>query len=365
MKNLAKSVIFVITAMLISSCKEDDSTGLGTSGFLSFNISLNIDSESISGRTSTGDPNEFYVAVHDVNDVVVVSYPRLADAPAFVELPIGEYYVVAHSDNYEEAAFENPYYYGRSQNFTIDKEEEKTVDITAELANTKVSFHYSNEVLNTFNAYSASVEVVSSGTTLDFVQGEAKEGYFVSEPLNVEVNLSYTKLDGSTIDRTFTASIDAQPKTLYRINVDASLQDGQIVFNLIVDETFDVEEIELGEETSDLPLIGTTWTLITYEVAHCNNSMYNGVYQCESDCEILFFNEDGTFVSTDPDYSFPQFTYTYEVEGDTVTLITSDGPNDFLDINYYEIVGDELLLTEGIDPYTGCIHLETYKGTSY
>jgi uncharacterized protein (TIGR02145 family) len=128
----------------------------------------------------------------------------------------------------------------------------KSIDIEAELANTKVAINYSANVVNTFHSYTGTVTVVSSGASLFYAQGETREGYFLASPLDVEVNLSYTKLDGTTIDRTFTASIaDPQPKTLYNVNVDATLEDGKVVFNITVDEGFDTVEVDLGDNTND------------------------------------------------------------------------------------------------------------------
>ncbi|MEQ9102236.1 MAG: DUF4493 domain-containing protein, partial [Imperialibacter sp.] len=98
------------------------------------------------------------------------------------------------------------------------------------------------------HSYTGTVTVASSGASLFYAQGETREGYFLTSPLDIEVNLSYTKLDGTTIDRTFTATIaDPQPRTLYNINVDATLEDGKIVFNITVDEGFDTVDIDLGD----------------------------------------------------------------------------------------------------------------------
>ncbi|XOV94854.1 MAG: DUF4493 domain-containing protein [Bacteroidota bacterium] len=222
-------------------------------GYLSMNISVSITSEPASGRIEAVSTDDWRVTIFDASDdSEVMVFDPYSSAPAEVQLPTGEYYVEAHSNNFLEAAFENPYYFGRSLNFTIDKEELKTIDIDAELANSKVAINYSSNVTSTFNDYTGAVTVVSSGTTLDYVQGETREGYFVSEPLSVVVNLSYTKLDGSFITRQFSADIDAQPKTLYNINVDATLEDGKIVLNINVDESFDVEEINIGEEVGPI-----------------------------------------------------------------------------------------------------------------
>ncbi len=364
MKKIRISIklLYVLISVLLLACnKDDDQPTPDDSGYLSMNVSISVASESASGRTTTGNVDDFFIAVYDINDVLIVSYEKLSEAPPEIELITGEYYVVAHSDNQEDAAFDNPYYYGRSDNFTIDKEELKTIDIVAELANSKVSIHYSDILIETFNSYSGSVEVVSSGTKLNYSQGETREGYFLPEPLYVEVNLSYSKLDGSYITRTFTANIDAQPKTLYKVMVDASLANGKIVFNLIVDDSFNEEEVNIGETTGDLPLIGTTWTLVSLELIDCDDPIYNGFFQCPADCEVMSFNEDGSFVSTDPDFTFDQFTYSYLVEGDILTIVTSDGTSDYLDVYTYEIHGDELTLSDP-DPYSGCLDLENYLG---
>ena len=219
-------------------------------GYLSLNLSLTITSEPANGRTLAVSTDDFRVTIFAADGTEVMVFDPFSTAPAEVQLPTGEYYVEAHSNNMVDAAFENPYYFGRSDNFTIDKEELKSIDIEAELANTKVAINYSANVVNTFHSYTGTVTVVSSGASLFYAQGETREGYFVTSPLDIEVNLSYTKLDGTTIDRTFTASIaDPQPKTLYNINVDASLEDGKVVFNITVDEGFDTVDIDLGDAT--------------------------------------------------------------------------------------------------------------------
>ncbi|MEQ8810339.1 MAG: DUF4493 domain-containing protein [Imperialibacter sp.] len=217
-------------------------------GYLSLNLSLNITSEPANGRTLADNTDDFRVTIFAANGTEVMVFDPFSSAPAEVSLPTGEYYVEAHSNNMVDAAFENPYYFGRSDNFTIDKEELKSIDIEAELANTKVAINYSANVVNTFHSYTGTVTVASSGAILFYAQGETREGYFLTSPLDIEVNLSYTKLDGTTIDRTFTASIaDPQPRTLYNINVDATLEDGKVVFNITVDEGFDTVDIDLGD----------------------------------------------------------------------------------------------------------------------
>ncbi len=224
-------------------------------GYLSMNISISITEEPANGRVEAVPTDDWQVTIFNASDdSEAMVFDPYSTAPSEVQLPTGEYYIEAHSNNFAEAAFENPYYFGRSVNFTIDKEELKTIDIDAEMANSKVAINYSPNVTSTFDSYSGTVSVVRSGASLVYNETETREGYFVSEPLAVVVDLSYTKLDGSFITRQFTANIDAQPKTLYNVNVDATLEDGKITMNINVDESFNEEVIELGDASPKIIL---------------------------------------------------------------------------------------------------------------
>ncbi|XOV94856.1 MAG: DUF4493 domain-containing protein [Bacteroidota bacterium] len=251
---MKKLIAFSLFVSLVFACnRQDQETPEPTDfGYLSMNISVTITEEPASGRVAAVPTDDWKVTIFNSDGTEYLVFDPYSTAPTEIQLPTGEYYIEAHSNNFLEAAFENPYYFGRSDNFTIDKEELKTIDIDAELANSKVAINYSSNVTSTFNDYTGAVTVVSSGTTLDYVQGETREGYFVAEPLSVVVDLSYTKLDGTFITRQFTANIDAQPKTLYNINVDAALEDGKIVLNITVDEDFGTVDIDLGDNSTSV-----------------------------------------------------------------------------------------------------------------
>ena len=238
--------------MLLFSCDPEEDPGEVEYGYLSMSVTLTITSEEANGRIDAVNTDDFRVTIFDAGGTEVMVFDPYSSAPSEVSLPTGEYYVEAHSNNLVDAAFDNPYYFGRSANFTIDKEETTTIDIEPELANTKVAILYSENVENNFDTYTGTVEVIATGATLFYAQGETREGYFVTSPLEIVVNLSYTKLDGTTIDKSFTTTIDdPQPKTLYNINVDATLEDGVIAFNITVDETFEVIDIILGATSTD------------------------------------------------------------------------------------------------------------------
>ena len=315
MKNLCLLLVFVL---FVFSCnrQDKDSPEPTDFGYLSMNISVTITSEPANGRVAAVPTDDWKVTIFDASDdSEEISFDPYSSAPAEIQLPTGEYYIEAHSNNLVEAAFENPYYFGRSDNFTIDKEELETVDVDTELANSKVAINYSSNVTNTFKSYSGEVTVVSSGTSLAYVQGETREGYFVAEPLSVVVDLSYTKQDGSLITRQFTADIDAEPKTLYNINVDASLEDGEIVININVDETFETVDVELSDNDDITPPPG------------CYLVELQNIEDTDIEYYFISYNAEGKIATIDiPDNDSDDINhvFTYDVNG-LLTSVDADG----------------------------------------
>ncbi len=305
MKNLCLSLAF---ALFFFSCnRQDQETPKPTDfGYLSMNISLEIEATPASSRVEAVSTDNWKVTIFNEDGTEFLVFDPYISAPAEVQLPTGEYYIEAHSNNFMESAFENPYYFGRSANFEIDKEELETIDIDAELANSKVKINYLPSVTGTFDSYSGTVTVDNSGSSLFYNETETREGYFIAEPLSVVVDLSYEKLDGTFITRQFTANIDAQPKTLYNINVDATLEDGKIVLNINVDETFTVEEVNIGDVTVVTPDPNTAvFDATVYPLVDA----YNDDYGIEDPLDIGLQSHYGYEIGVS-DASFVVFTET-------------------------------------------------------
>lgn len=251
MKTLLKITSFLFVLFIVASCEQSEETTPvqeQETGFLKLGIALGIE-ELPAGRMAAVDVSTFKVTIFNAADhSEVISFEPFAVAPSEIELVTGEYYVQAHSNNLVPAAFDNPYYFGQSENFTIDKEELKTVEVNCEMANTKVSFNYTQNVKDNFTTWGATAALINTGESLDFGDSEILEGYFILEPIQVSVHLSYTKLDGSTIERDLLATIDTpMAKTHYRVNVDAALDDGKIIIVINVDETVTEVPIDLTE----------------------------------------------------------------------------------------------------------------------
>ena len=124
--------------------------------------------------------------------------------PDTIELETGDYYVEAHSDNNLPAAFENPYYRGVSNVFTISSNIQQSVLVNCELANTIVTVSYSDNVVNSFSDYTTTVSSVLD--SLVFSRDEIRMGYFQTLPLEIMVELAYLNPDGSDASSTMISS---------------------------------------------------------------------------------------------------------------------------------------------------------------
>ncbi|XOV94993.1 MAG: DUF4493 domain-containing protein [Bacteroidota bacterium] len=252
MKNAKELVaLLVFATFLFNGCekKEDpapDPPGTET-GILKLNLGLTVEE---SGRVSEISTDDFivWIITSDYVDTVAKFDPWSA-APAEIELETGEYVVQAQNIYPPPAAaFETPWYYGESETFTIDKEEIKTITVNCALSNYKVAFNYSSSVMADFTTWSAKATRAISGEYLDWPMTETGEGYFLpGEDRSVWVHLEYEKeFDGGVISRDFyTTIVSPSAATLYNINVDAALADGEIVLVINVDDGFETVEIDL------------------------------------------------------------------------------------------------------------------------
>lgn len=249
---MKKILSLCLLAISITACEPDDPSPQEEFGFISLSINLSVSIEESNGRVDGAVPlEEFKVVVKQEDGIVFAEYNRYDQVPAEIELPVGTYKVIAFSDNDVAAAFENPYYYGESSLFTVDKEETVAVSVTAELSNMKVTVTYSDNVVNGFDSYSTTVEN-TTGDVLTFTETETRAGYFAVDPLTIVASLFYTKLDGEEVSIQYTGAItDPQPKTHYRINIDALLQNGTAAIDVTLDESVNVVDLGLGNANED------------------------------------------------------------------------------------------------------------------
>ncbi|MEP5104069.1 MAG: DUF4493 domain-containing protein, partial [Ekhidna sp.] len=244
-----KNLFYLLIAALIFgvvACDEDDHISPQAQGFLQLGVAIAIE-EDAGGRVESVNTDDFRVTIFNIDSTVALDIPRFVDAPDSISLASGEYFAEASSNNLANAAFESPFYFGRTSSFTIAKEEAKSVSIDTELANVQVSFVFSQNVIQDFDLYEGIAKLQTTNDSLFYATGETRSGYFITDPLDISARLRFQKTDGTVLERIFIGSIaNPQPRTHYRINVDALLENGRIGLIINVDEGVNIEEIDLS-----------------------------------------------------------------------------------------------------------------------
>ena len=236
MKNIFRLMMCLVCIVLIS-CQKEEPEPKKETGTLHLDIGVLI---SVKERASLYKAapviDEFNVHIFRADNTEVFAFENVSDMPANIELETGDYYVIAYSDNNLPAEFENPYYYGITDPFTISSNMQQAVQVNCQMANTIVSVVYSDNIHTNFSSYSCTVS--SQAGSLIYTGNETRWGYFQTMPLDILAELVYTKPDGSEITRTMTGAIPSPlPNMHYEIFVDASIDEGMASFQVIMDET--------------------------------------------------------------------------------------------------------------------------------
>jgi hypothetical protein len=242
-------VIACMLAILAFSCHKDEMARDKPSGVLKIKVGLYISvGEVRENLKSTSGVEDFRVVIFSADDLEVLAFEKASDLPPEIRLETGTYYVTASSENNLPAAFDNPYYFGRSDTFTITPGGQQSVVVNCELSNAVVAVVYSDQVRDNFSDYSTTVS--SSAGSLVFGRTETRQGYFQPLDLSIEAVLTWEKPDGTFESKTLTGSIsNPQPKRKYEIHVDAAGGEGMsmIVVNL-GDTVIPVEIVNISEE---------------------------------------------------------------------------------------------------------------------
>ncbi len=246
---MKKSILPIpLLLFFLISCEKEKEHFDSPKGSLVVNIGLFISINEIDkSLKSTNAVEDFKVMIFNTSHQEVLSFDREADMPDEIELEPGQYYVTASSDNNLPAAFDNPYYYGESDAFSITPGELTSVSVNCELANTMVSIVYSNNVKNNYADYNTTVS--SSAGSLLFTSSETRAGFFQPLALHISAVLTRQKEDGSIENKTLTGSIPAsQARKHYEIHIDALPAEGSSAIQVTVDKgTEPVEVVEITD----------------------------------------------------------------------------------------------------------------------
>jgi len=241
----------MILLMGTQSCKKNE-TQLSTKnvGYLQMGLTQNETVfRSTSKMKSTVSIMDYKVNIYKTDGSLYKSFNRYADVPQSLEMEIGSYYVGVTSDNKQNAAFENPYYYGQSAQFTIQKAQNSSISVECTLANAKVTVTYSNNVKTNFSDYKL---FVARGTdTLLFGKDDIREGFFEPGALNLRTDLEYIKPDGTTGKKSLSGVIaNAMARKHYEIQIDALPDNGTSSIIVTINDSVSKEVIVLSETPS-------------------------------------------------------------------------------------------------------------------
>jgi hypothetical protein len=245
-----KSYVFAcMLAILAFSCHKDELGRDRPTGTLNIKVGLYISMGEVKENLkATSGAEDFKVVIYNTADQEVLAFAKASELPAEISLETGSYYVTASSDNNLPAAFNNPYYFGRSDTFAITPGGHQSVVVNCELSNTVVAVIYSDQVKSNFSDYSTTVS--SSAGFLVFNRTETRPGYFQPLDLSIRAILTWQKPDGTVESKTLTGSIlNPRPKRKYEIHVDAAGGEGMsmIVVNL-GDTVVPVEIVNISDK---------------------------------------------------------------------------------------------------------------------
>ena len=257
MRNIRYLMISVFALLCVLSCKKEVAEEVGY-GYLY--VSLDRDSEEDLVFKST--PVEELVFALDVYNSLgtkvasVPDYKTLATEP--LTLPAGNFFyeAVAYSGTDGAAAFDKPFYSG-STKFKVTKDQVSNIDITASLANVKVTAAFDEKIKAGFKEYKLTVsngkgELVFDNTAVPSTID--KEGFF-SVTGTLTWKLRMVNNDGQVYEELTDTYTDVKAKQHY--NLSFSLKQGEDfgggAVTIVLDDSLNQKEYDMSLDFGDGP----------------------------------------------------------------------------------------------------------------
>lgn len=242
----------------------------------------------------------FSLTVYDAKDVrkaYLEDCSVLADNP--LALPAGRYTAVVSSAETGAAAFGAPFYTG-STGFSIVSGEVANIDITAAVANTKVTVEYDDAVKDNFSSYDFTVSNGHGELVFSNSDGTADEDGWFSVTGTLSWTLSLVNNDGQKY-RDLTGTLeDVKAKEHYKFRWSLETEPDGIgagAVSIVLDDSMNEKEftLELDPDDTSVPVISADFD-------------YSGLVQTEagdaSSRTITVSSEDGfsslLFTYSDP-----------------------------------------------------------------
>lgn len=175
MKSRLSYIMMVMLALCVFASCNHEVIQSESCGYLSVSIESDTTEEVVSKADASTDDLVFALDVLNASGQIVekVEDHRTVTAENPVELPVGNYSLVARSGENLNAAFDNPYYEGRtSEMFRINANRNTSVSLTCTLANTIFSVEFPSDFSQKFSEYEVTV---TNGTGESLVLSNAPQ----------------------------------------------------------------------------------------------------------------------------------------------------------------------------------------------
>ncbi|MCM1310271.1 MAG: DUF4493 domain-containing protein [Bacteroides sp.] len=249
-------------ALALGSCAADAmfDDGTGTSGKTGINkpgVEVNNAEKVIKNAPSRAayDVSNFLLDFYRDGEAEPFMSKKYGDLNATIDLPAGDYTIGVRSHDVKDAEWDNPYFVGTSEKFTIVSEKITTVEpISCKFSSIKVTVKFSDKLREQLGDNVKVTVLVGQGKLVYTTADENRGGYFAP-------------LEGSTtMVVTFTGTVDGREETATRTYADiAAGQHRQITFNaggelLTPDEpkgTMEVGGLSISYDYTDETLDGS------------------------------------------------------------------------------------------------------------
>lgn len=256
----------------IYACQVDED-GVVNKGTLAFR--MNVDTALVGVSTKASDLADFkdvnsYAVTIAQDSGVVAEYSRFDKMPAELELGAGAYTIQVSKGTETAAAFDAPYFSGKKE-FTIVKDMTTPVEVTAAMANSRVTIDYSDDFLQTYKDYTLSLKTNKMELPLVYEKGEFRPMYFLSDAsgTKLEIAMELVNVYGKTVNYTATTTIKPKQWAKLTVRTDEKGLNGIAIDVTLNDETKETIYVNIGipdfmEKLKGAPYISTEGTVVKW-----------------------------------------------------------------------------------------------------
>lgn len=258
MKSLHNILILGTAAMLsLASCElKNELTGSlvdkEDTGSIELGVSVKQPVSQTRADVSGIDTNTYPVVIQGTSDGVTDikhEYETLAEMPASITVPVGQYTLSSHTPGTLEKQMTAPYYAG-STNITVSKDIASKADVVCRMANSRIQMNYGEDFKEAFSQWTITVND-GSEMALSYTQENLTPTpiywHFENNATTITVNIRATTTAGNTVSesRTFHKS-DAE--TNYEEVGDAFTGGDALEINMgtVTSSTGDLEGITIN-----------------------------------------------------------------------------------------------------------------------